>query len=201
MCIHNFDMDRTINTLKRIKNKIYIKMITTFPCLQTTKRKNSDPVASFENPCFDPNFYELEEVVVHPPPPRRIIDVQPYIESSDDEIIFQKNNNHLIQINEIKRENEYFNHTYINPRIFSTSDDCLSEIPEDIDSSIERHSSPDIPYISSPLKTNEIDESNNLFFDDLEEEMLNSNQLSKSNLSAESVKINSDSEDNWDLIR
>ena len=29
--------------------------------------------------------------------------------------------------------------------------------------------------------------------------MLNSNQLSKSNLSAESVKINSDSEDNWDL--
>ena len=107
MCIHNFDMDRTINTLKRIKNKIYIKMITTFPCLQTTKRKNSDPVASFENPCFDPNFYELEEVV-HPPPARRIIDVQPYIESSDDEIIFQKNNNHLIQVNEIKRENDFF---------------------------------------------------------------------------------------------
>lgn len=199
MCIHNFDMDKTINTLKRIKNKIYIKMITTFPCLQTTKRKNSDPIASFQNPCFNPNYYELEEVVVHPPP-QRIINVQPYLESSDDEIIFQKENNHLIQMNEIKRENEYFNQTYNNPRIFSTSDDCLSEIPEDIDSSIERHSSPDIPFISSPIITNEIDESNNLFFDDLEEEMF-SNQLSKSNLSAESVKINSDCEDNWDLIR
>ena len=199
MCIHNFDMDKTINTLKRIKNNIYVKIITTFPCLQTKKRKNSDPINSFQNPCFDPNYYELEEVVVHPTP-TKIIDIQPCIESSDDEIIFQKNS-HLIQMNEIKRENEYFNHGYLNTRIFSTSDDCLSEIPEDIDSSIERHSSPDIPFISSPLKTNEIDESNNLFFDDLEEEMLNSNQLSKSNLSAESVKINSDSEDNWDLIR
>lgn len=199
MCIHNFDMDKTIDTLKRIKNNIYIKIVTTFPCLQTKKRKNSDPINSFQNPCFDPNFYQLEEVVVHPAPPRRIIDVQPYIESSDDEIIFQKNNNHLVQLNEIKRENEYFNHTYNNPRIFSTSDDCLSEIPEDIDSSIERNSSPEIPIMSSPI-TNEIDESNNLFFDDLEEEMF-SNKLSKSNLSAESVKINSDSEDNWDLIR
>jgi hypothetical protein len=184
------------------KRKIYYYGRDMFCCFRKTpKRKNSDPLTAFYNPYYDPEFTELREVVVVPNDKigENIINKQPcninfstFLESSDDEIIFEKEKKekHIVEINEDNTFNEIFNDTKKRRLSYDLN---LSIIQEDIDSSIERTTpiSPvQKPFISSPVE--------NMGFDDLEEEF--KHNLSKSNISIKSVNIGDKYEDNWDLL-
>lgn len=213
MCINNLDINsiyiKTGNYLKNLGNR-FMRWTDQFNCFSRKKRKNSDEVVSFYNPYFDPGHQELKEVVVVPN--NKIIDYQPtplYMESSDDdEIIFQKPI-HKVEKNEIIKTREVVFRKKV--RRTSSTEIILSDIPEDIDSSFERPSSEEKPYISSPIKLPEksntiisnqikVIEENNLFFDDLEEEINYKNSTSKLSLQSVNLKDGNESEDNWDLI-
>lgn len=207
MCIDIGNFNKVKEAYYFFKRKIYYYGRDMCCLRKTNKRKNSDPLTQFYNPYYDPEFNELKEVIVVPNDKigdnnssfSNIINEQPskikfstFIESSDDEIIFEKEKKekHIVEINEDNTFNEIFNDTKKRRLSYDLN---LSVIQEDIDSSIERKTpmSPvEKQFISSPVK--------NMGFDDLEEEF--KHNLSKSNISIKSVNMGEKYEDNWDLL-
>lgn len=197
MCIENVNSTKIKEYFRSVKRRIYFYTRDIWCCYKYRKRKTSDFTPSFYNPYYDPNFVELKEVVVVPN--NQIVNTQPHStffnDSSDDEIIFQKENNkHIVEINEDNTFNKLFNKEEQEDLTYEHN---LSDIPEDIDSSMERitPTSPALKpniFITSPVDRN-------MFFDDLEEELTQKN-LSKSSVSIKSVNVGSSDEDNWDLL-
>ena len=200
MCIDIGNFNKVKEAYHFFKRKIYLYVEICVVVLENPQEKKLRPFNCVLNP-IDPEFSELREVIVVPNDKigENIVNKQPstikfstFIESSDDEIIFEKEKKekHIVEINEDNTFNEIFNVT--NKRRLSY-DLNLSVIQEDIDSSIERitPTSPvQKPFISSPVK--------NMGFDDLEEEF--KHNLSKSNISIKSVNMGEKYEDNWDLL-
>jgi hypothetical protein len=212
MCINKINLTKVKEAYRYYKRQIYLQTREWWCCFKYgRKRKQSDPITAFYNPYYDPYFVELREVVVVTNDSVPIVTEQPklnplYFDSSDDEIIFSKDegikngdikneeikHKHIVEINEDNKFNEIFN-----PSKRRLSYDLnLSAIPEDIDSSMERIT-PNSPPQSPPTQVSSPDEEN-MGFDNLEEEYTTS--LSKSNISIKSINVGDEDEDNWDLL-
>tara|TARA_B100000795_G_scaffold266919_2_gene250874 strand:+ start:340 stop:801 length:462 start_codon:yes stop_codon:yes gene_type:complete len=121
-------------------------IISYFSILNCFKKKNKDSLV-IPKPYYNPNIYELKEVVIVPND--KIIYKQPtlYDDTSSEEIIYERNNFiHKFEENENTKTRQIFKKQ---KKKISINSNSLSDIPEDI----ERHTPSPINLKKNNIET------------------------------------------------
>ena len=123
------------NMCDKISNCLNVSYFSILNCLKKKKTNTKDSIF-ISNPYYNPNIYELKEVVIVP---NKIIDKQPNLyedDTSSEEIIYEREKFiQKFEENENKKTRQIFKKQ---KKKISNKSTNLSDIPEDIDSSIER---------------------------------------------------------------